>query len=168
MSCKAASCPAWDPAPQGLPTVKMDRPASIEFAAITLSDLLASSLSRPLSRRGRGPSYLVRWKQWCMLSWLLMDGSSQQGWGLGDVCADGALLAQWVLVLVFLLSLCAPAQELHSVPYRGYPYVCWGETLPGASTNMRVGRASLSAHADPHPLSAIPEQDPPGSAPALF
>lgn len=36
------------------------------------------------------------------------------GMGTGGACVDGASLAQWVLVLVFLLPLCAPAQEQHS------------------------------------------------------
>lgn len=53
---------------------------------------------RPLCRRGRGPSSLVRWKQWCRLSWLLVDGSSQQG------CVCGWHSTHSVgLVLVILL-----------------------------------------------------------------
>lgn len=47
---------------------------------------------------------------------LLMDASSKQGWGLGDVCVDGTPLAQYVLVSAFLMSLPAPAREQRLVP----------------------------------------------------
>lgn len=54
-------------------------------------------------------------------------------------------------------SLCAPVQGQHLVS-------CQGEPLLGVSTNM----SWWSAHADSCPLSAIPEQDPAGSAAAPF
>lgn len=58
------------------------------------------------------------------------------------------------------LSLCAPVQEQHLVSCPA----CQRETLLGASTNIRW----WFAHADSCPLSAIPEQDLPGSAAAPF
>lgn len=147
MSCRAASCPAQDLHP----TVRMGRPAST-----TCSDSFEPPPAfipvRPLCRRDGGPSSLVRWKQWCRLSWLLVDGSSQQG----CVCGWHSTHSGGFGVGHSAPSLCALVQGQHLVSCPG----CQREPLLAASTNMRW----WSAHADSCPLSAISEQDPPGSA----